>query len=131
MRFTDEETERAIAVLTAVQRDSGKPLPLPDAVNCLAQRAEAGDSAAATALYAARLRLIFPTVPCPPYRSERARLWESIVGGRYEGIRVAERLDYRQAVSDRKDGWFRLGSATERYLSLRIRQELAQILAGE
>ena len=86
MSFDDEQTEGAIRVISAVQQRSGQPLPAPEQLRDTEKRAAAGDGAAAEELLAARLRLIYPTLPQPPYSGERALLWQSIVSGRYEGI---------------------------------------------
>ncbi|MBO7668236.1 MAG: hypothetical protein J6T26_07225 [Firmicutes bacterium] len=131
MRFDDEQTKAAIRVITAVQRLSGAPLPKPEELRETAQRARAGEAAAAEELLAARLRLIYPTVPQPPYSGERELLWQSIVEGRYEGISVAERLDYDRAWADLQGEGRRpaLGSYFERWLSVALRQELVKATA--
>ena len=131
MRFDDEQTARAIRVITAVQRRSGQPLPAPEQLRQTEKRAEAGDVSAADELLAARLRLIFPSVPEESRGDERALLWQSIVGGRYEGIAVAEGLDYRRAWADLQGEGKRpaLGSYFERWLSRALRQELVRATA--
>ena len=131
MRFDDEQTEGAIRVISAVQQMSGQPLPAPEQVRETEKRAAAGDGAAAEELLAARLRLIYPTLPQPPYSGERELLWQSIVSGRYEGICVAESLDYSRAWADLQGEGKRpaLGSYFERWLSLAIRQELVKATA--
>ena len=131
MRFDDEQTARAIRVISAVQQRSGQPLPTPEQLRETEQRAEAGDRDAADELLTARLRLIYPTEPEPPYSGERELLWQSIVGGRYEGIAVAQSLDYPRAWADLQGEGRRpaLGSYFERWLSLAIRQELVKATA--
>ena len=131
MRFDDEQTERAIRVITAVQQASGQPLPSPEELRQTEKLAEAGDVSAADELLAARLRLIFPSVPEETCGGERALLWRSIVGGRYEGIAVAQGLDYRRAWADLQGEGKRpaLGSYFERWLSRALRQELVRATA--
>ncbi|MBQ1342797.1 MAG: hypothetical protein IIY40_01395 [Firmicutes bacterium] len=131
MRFDDEQTERAIRVITAVQRLSGQPLPEPEQLRETEKQAQAGDRDAADELLAARLRLIYPTLPQPPYSGERALLWQSIVSGRYEGIAVAQSLDYPRAWADLQGEGKRpaLGSYFERWLSRALRQELVRATA--
>ncbi len=131
MRFDDEQTARAIRVITAVQQASGQPLPAPEELRQTEKLAEAGDVSAADELLAAKLRLIFPSVPEESRGGERALLWRSIVGGRYEGICVAESLDYPRAWADLQGEGKRpaLGSYFERWLSLAIRQELVKATA--
>ena len=131
MRFDDEQTERAIRVITAVQRLSGQPLPVPEQLRETEKQAQAGDRDAADELLAAKLRLIFPALPQPPGSGERELLWQSIVSGRYEGIAVAQSLDYPRAWADLQGEGKRpaLGSYFERWLSVAIRQELVKATA--
>ena len=131
MRFDDEQTARAIRVISAVQERSGQPLPAPEEVREREKRAEAGDGEASEELLAAKLRLIFPTVPERPYSGERALLWQSIAEGRYEGILVARGLDYPRAWADLQGEGKRppVSSYFERWLSLAIRQELVKATA--
>lgn len=131
MRFDDEQTARAIRVISAVQQRSGQPLPAPEELRETEKRAEAGEEEAADELLTARLRLIYPTEPEPPYSGGRALLWQSIVDGRYEGIAVAQSLDYPRAWADLQGEGRRpaLGSYFERWLSLAIRQELVRATA--
>lgn len=131
MRFDEEQTARAIRIISAVQQMSGQPLPAPEEVREREKRARAGDGEASEELLTAKLRLIFPTVPEPPYSGERALLWQSIAEGRYEGILVARGLDYPRAWADLQGEGKRpaLGSYFERWLSLAIRQELVRATA--
>ncbi len=130
MRFTENETEWAIRVIRTVQDNSGAPLPPPAALRETAARAERGDEEARAALTAAKLRLLYPLIPSAPYRTEREKLWQSIIEGRYEGIRLVEKLDYERAWTDLQGEGPRprLGSYFERWLSARIKQELVAVL---
>ncbi len=116
-RFTAEETERAIAILHRVMEDSGKPWVEPDVYSSLSDIEQA----------AARLRLIYPAIPKTPYRSNYARLWQSIEEGRYEGIRVADGLDYEKAYACGFPP--RVSSYLERWMTYRIKNELGLALA--
>ena len=70
-------------------------------------------------------------MPQPPGSGERELLWQSIVSGRYEGIAVAQSLDYPRAWADLQGEGKRpaLGSYFERWLSVAIRQELVKATA--
>lgn len=131
MRFTDEQTERAIGIITRVIKDSGKPLLPADEVRRLELAAEQGDREADEKAAAAKLRMIFPTVPPPSASGQRALLWELTVNGQYEGITIADRLNYSAAWEDTRCGTFKapLGSYFERWSSNRIKNMLAVLIA--
>ncbi|MBQ9046415.1 MAG: hypothetical protein IJ120_00795 [Solobacterium sp.] len=131
VRFSDAETEQAIAVLTAVINASGKPMPVPEIVRVFDEHAATGDSRAQAASLAARLRMIYPVVPKQPFRSPYEKLWGTIMSGRYEGILIARHLDYAQAWIDTAGGTKHAapGSAFDRWLTLAVKQELANALA--
>ena len=127
MRYTDEQTERAIEILTAVIAASGTPLPEPSEV--LAMEAEGRENEA----MAAKLRMIYPSVPPETESSLRAKLWRRILDGQYEGIEVARSLDYAAAWNDTAGGTRRpaLGSRFERWYGARLRNALTALITGD
>ena len=127
MRFNDGQTEEAIEILTMVQSvvTEKEPLPKPSAVAAWESRAAEGDREAYKRVMSAKLRLVYPVIPEPPYISPRHKLWQSIIEGRYEGILVVNSLDYGQAYDDVSFP-LRLGSYLERWLSYAVQNELAR-----
>ena len=126
MRYTDEQTERAIAVLTAVIRDAGKPLPVPEEVRAMETEGREADA------LSARLRMIYPTIPADSEQSVRAQFWRLILDGNYEGIEIVRTLDYDHAWED-TDGGARhpaLGSYYERWYSSRLKNGLTSLICG-
>ena len=126
MRYTDEQTEQAIEILTAVIRASGTPLPAPAEVR--AMEAEGREAEVMTA----KLRMVYPTVPDEADTSQHAKLWRLILDGRYEGIEIARTLDYGRAWADTAGGARRpaLGSYFERWYSSRLKNGLTGLICG-
>ena len=127
MRYTDEQTERAIEILTAVIAASGTPLPAPSEVR--AMETEGRD----TEVMTAKMRMLYPTVPAETETSERARLWRRILDGQYEGIEVVRTMDYEKAWTDTDGGSHRpkLGTSFERWYSARLRNALAALIVQD
>ena len=118
MRLTDQQIEQAIQILTLVKRQSGQPLPTKEEIEAIHDD---------TSLLVAQIRMVYPTVPEPPYKNNYERLWQSIVEGRYEGIDAFRSLDLKRALEDGYPP--RLGSYFERWLSHTIKNELAKAIA--
>ena len=126
MRYTDEQTERAIAGLTAVIRDAGNPLPAPEGGRAMETEGREADA------MSARLRMIYPSIPADSEQSVRAQLWRLILDGNYEGIEIVRTLDYDRAWEDTAGGARRpaLGSYYERWYSSRLKNGLTSLICG-
>ena len=133
MRFTDQETEEAIRIVRAVREESGTPLLSPDEMERLESAAAEGDRDAYARVITAKLRLLYPVVPLAAEKSAHSgtdMLWQSIMDGRLEGIRMVESLDYRRAWEDIQNGRGQtLGSYLERWQSSRLKNEIMLMCA--
>ncbi|MCR4672855.1 MAG: hypothetical protein K5637_06435 [Lachnospiraceae bacterium] len=129
-RFTDEETETAIDIISSVIADakSDAPLPSPEEEAEWESLAESGDKEAFKKVMTAKLRLVYPTIPEPPYHSSWGMLWESIISGRYEGILAVKSLNYQKAYQEYSVP-LKLGSYPERWISYALKNELGRAFA--
>lgn len=130
--FSDEQTDIAIDIVHMVESAARekRPLPEPDDVARWEKEAEAGNNEAYKKLMCAKLYMIYPEIPGTSGGSNWARLWNSIVSGRLEGILVINSLDYRKAYE--AYAWPpKLGTYLERWMAYALKNELAKaIIAG-
>ena len=129
MIFTDEQTEIAIDIIHMAEKAAKEKIPFPDPVDVLKweKEAAAGNKESYKQAMCAKLHMVYPVLPVGSGSPDRAKLWQSIVDGRYEGILVVNSLDYQKAYEEYETPP-RLGSYFERWLSTAIRNELARAI---
>ena len=134
MRFNDDETDLAIRILTNVWNDSGKPLEAPAKVYGYRCLADSGDTEAYVLWMTAAMRMLYPVIPPEESGqhpcSQREVLWNRIVEGHLEGIRIARALNYDQAWADTAGGTLRApyGSYFDAFCTTAVRNTLVRIL---
>ncbi|MBQ6622380.1 MAG: hypothetical protein IJH75_06060 [Mogibacterium sp.] len=133
MRFTEEETDRAIRIVTEVQRRFGEPLEPPETVLEYRQRAEEGDPEAYVAWMTAALRMLYPVKPSETGSSPQELLWKTIQDGRLECIRPAGALNYALAWEETCGGTRRapFGSYFDSFCTTVLRAELVRMIAEQ